>query len=306
MPFLKRSAHVSLMHHAALGGMESRVSHDAGFEKIEKYHDTLIYPALIQAGVHRFKVSGIPHKGISGNKFIASRVDYIDRLEYYDSLERFKALLSDFLINDADKGAQMKIFALASFLVEITTAMRLGASVVSVLPIPKMEDYYGVLSLDVLLPIHGMISKISSVDVLSPIPQSKIIRDDVSELLEVMDGVHFGRYSKAHEVVEYEGGSAQAFQDVTGKALALKDKFSSTLDVKKVAISILPASSAVVDMVSGGSGIAGKLLSLISEPLSKYLGDKKSIVIYDYATLHEQILRGHYAALKEARDKLGE
>ena len=280
-------------------------SQRAGFEEIEHYHDMLIYPALIQAGVHRFKVpNDMSHKSIGGNKLVASRIDRVADSDYYDSIRSFEELLREFLICDDNAANKMKVFLLANFLVEITMAMKLGTSVVYVLPIPKVEDYYGILSLEILMPIGALISKISSVDVLSPIPQFSIIKEDVSNLIEVVEGAHFERYSKAHEVVEYEGGSAQAFQDVACKAIELKDKFDSTLDVKKMAISFLPASSALVDMVSGGSGVVGKVLGLISEPLAKYLGDKSSIIIYDYAKLHGEFLTAHYRALKEAQINL--
>ncbi|HEY1027933.1 MAG TPA: hypothetical protein VGE28_09960 [Pseudomonas sp.] len=305
MPFLKRSAHISLSHHAALAGMEYGISRRAGFEEIERYHDMLIYPALIQAGVHRFKVMGdMSHKSIGENKFVASRIDRIADSDYYDSVRKFEELFREFLVCEDDAAVRAKIFLLANFLAEITMAMKFGTSVVYVLPIPRMEDYYGILSLEILMPIGAMISKISSVDVLSPIPQLSIIKEDVSVLMEVVDGAHFERYSKAHEVIEYEGGGAQAFQDVACKAVELKDKFGSTLDVKKMAISFLPTSSALVDIISGGSGVVGKVLGLISEPLAKYLGDKSSIIIYDYAKLHEEILTAHYCALRDARVNL--
>jgi hypothetical protein len=67
-----RFANINLMHHAGLAGMEAGLRSSLGIESTE-YHDSLIYAAMIQAGVQRFRIVGITPKQVRESQFLRRR-----------------------------------------------------------------------------------------------------------------------------------------------------------------------------------------------------------------------------------------
>lgn len=91
-----------------------------------------------------------------------------------------------------------------------------------------------------------------------------------------------------------DGGIINISKEIMNNGKQLYNKFDTALDVRNVAIKLLPSVSKIIDVIFGSvSGrFADTILGVIGD---KIISDKK-ITIYDYRKLHLDMLHEHYAA----------
>lgn len=300
---LKRSACINMVHRSALAGMECGITEQLGMPAPEKYHDSLIYPALIQAGISNFKVSGAPNISIEeleGHLGLDGRIIAIVSQDIFERSRELTENLTKALLVESNEKIKIQIFTLGWFLTELAVALESHSAMVCVIPIPKAEDYYGILPLDIIVPIELLLKSINRLDTVSPILQDFIARERASDFLEILDSHDFEQYtaSQAHlenDVVIRDSNVSKIIESTS----RIKKRFERTLDIKKAIVSLLPVTAQIIDAVGGH--LPGVIAGALSGSLEDYLRERKRIVMYDYRSTHQEILIKHYTALKRQR-----
>lgn len=287
----KRTANVSLIHRAGLAGMESQIKNS--FEvKSDQYHDTVIYHSLIQAGVHSIRC--IDGASLVQPDLIAKdRIKNCDGEEFFNLLKSINEMLEKHAVNGKQSTEQSKLFILGLFLTDLIYSLKTDAAMVEVLPLPKVESYNGLVSPHMLSVIGNLLPSVTPVDVLTPIPQLSLKANEVELFEELIESHIFSTYSNAHGNLEHVHQTDVAIlADVSMKAKSVWQRFSNTVDLKQLTLSLMPITKNLADKVL--TGLPGAIAGLLADVLTKAAQQEKRIVIYDYGRSHQALLVAHY------------
>lgn len=300
---LKRTANVSMVHQAGLAGMESKIR-DAFGIKADQYHDTVVYHALIQAGVHSIRrIDGTTPvlPGLVVNERITACVGS----EYYNLLRTIQEMLEKHAVNGKQSAEQNKLFTLSLFLTDLIYSLQTDAAMVTVLPLPKVENYYGRISPHILSAIGNLLPRVTPTEVLTPIPQLSVKASEVEVFEELIESQIFSAYSNAHGGLESIRESDVAIlDDVSVKAKSVWQRFSNTVDLKKLTLALMPITKTLADKVL--TDLPGTVAGLLADVLTKAAQQEKRIVIYDYGRSHQDLLMAHYEKLWRLQMESGE
>lgn len=303
MPVLKRTANVSMVHLAGLAGLESGIKQNFGIAG-DQYHDTVVYHALIQAGVHSIRQidgfqSGLPE--LIGNE----RLTNCNGKEYYDLLQSIRDILEKHSINMEEAGDKNKFTSLILFLTDLVYALKTDSAMIAVLPLPKIEDYYGIISPHLLSAIGNLLPNVAPIEAITPIPQLSLEASKVQVFEELLGSQLFSAYSNAHCRLENSRESDVAIiNDVSLRAKSVWQRFSNTVDLKRLALTLIPITKNVADKVL--TGLPGTLTGLLADILTKAAQQEKRIVIYDYGRSHKDLLVAHYEKMSRAGNQIGQ
>lgn len=297
---LKRTANVSIVHRASLAGMESQIRINFGIEGVQ-YHDTVIYHALIQAGVH--SIRRIDSHSQQHQDFVTrERITASDDGEYFKLLREIQGLLEKHAINEKQSAEQNKLFTLSLFLTDLIYSLQTDAAMVTVLPRPKIDNYYGRISPHFLSAIGSLLSNITTTEVLAPIPQLTVKASEVKVFEELMESQIFTAYSNAHsEFASIRESDVAVLNDVSMRAKTIWQRYSNTVDLKKLSLSLIPITKTMADKVL--TGLPGTIVGLIADALTTAAQQEKRIVIYDYGRSHQDLLMAHYEKLSRLQFK---
>lgn len=288
---LKRTANVSMVHLAGLAGMESGIRDSFGIG-VSQYHDTVVYHALIQAGVHSIRRidgtrPGLP--ALVGNE----RITAYDGTEYYNLLQSIQETLQKHAVSGQYLEERNKQITLSLFLTDLIYSLKTDSAMITVLPLPKVETYYGLISPHVLSAIGNLLPGLVPTEVLTPIPQLSVKASEVEVFEELLGSQIFSAYSTAHSGLEDGRESDVAIlDDVSLKAKSVWRCFSNTVDLKRLALTLLPITKTLADKVL--TGLPNTLAGILADTLTKAAQQEKRIVIYDYGRSHKNLLIAHY------------
>lgn len=290
---LKRTANVSMVHRAGLAGMESQIRTSFGV-KVEQYHDTVIYHALIQAGVH--SIRNLDQTVRVGQEVTNGRITNCPSGEYYNLLTSITGMLERHAVNGKESLKQSDLFSLSLFLTDLIYSLQTNAAMVTVLPQPKIENYYGRLSPHILSAIGSLLPNIATTEILAPIPQLSVKAREVELFEELIGSQIFSAYSDAHGGLENAHESDVAIlNDVSMKAKSVWRRFSNTVDLKQLTLSLVPITKTLADKVL--TGLPSTMAGLLADVFTKAAQQEKRIVIYDYGRSHSALLMAHYENL---------
>ena len=289
---LKRTANVSMVHLAGLAGLESGIRDSFGIE-VGQYHDKVVYHALIQAGVHSIRrIDGMSSDlpGLVGKERITS----YDGTEYYNMLHSIQEMLQKHAIGGTLGKEQSKYISLSLFLTDLIYALKTDSAMLVVLPIPKLEDYYGIISPHILSAVGNLLPGVTPIEVLTPIPQLSVKASEVGIFEELLGSQIFSAYSNAHSSLENNRELDVAVLDnVSLKAKSVWQRFSNTVDLKSLTLALVPITKNLADKVL--TGLPGTITGLLADVLTKAAQQEKRIVIYDYRQSHKDLLVAHYS-----------
>lgn len=299
---LKRTANVSMVHRSGLAGMESQIKDTFGI-KADQYHDSVVYHALIQAGVHSIRcIDGVTP--VSTVSVVNERVIACAGTEYVDLLRTIQDMLEKHVVNGQKSAEQNRLFTLSLFLTDLIYSLHTDAAMVAVLPLPKVENYYGRISPHILSAIGNLLPSITPTEVLTPIPQLSVKASEVEVFEELIESQIFSAYSNAHGGLESIRESDVAIlEDVSVKAKSVWQRFSNTVDLKKLTLTLMPITKTLADKVL--TGLPGTVAGLLADLLTKAAQQEKRIVIYDYGRSHRDLLMTHYEQLWRLQNERG-
>lgn len=289
-----------MLHHAGLAGMEAALRHSFGIDS-SNYHDNLIYSAMIQAGIQRFRVVGGMSKQIRESQFLSSRCEEYSFDDYQQLMDSVKNALSQHAVFDLNEDSDRnKIFGLTWFLTELIFSLQTKSAMVFVLPMPNLADYVGKLSPEMLAAVRGLFQKIDPLPLNLPIPQLRVLSDDVKIFHDVISSDLFSSYAASQHLLESSGEEIESTARlILSKGKALRNGFSSVLDFKRISLSLIPVTTSLIDSVCGK--FPGAIADALGNALTEALNNKRRLTIYNYGDAHQKLLIEHYRAVKVAQ-----
>jgi len=214
-------------------------------------------------------------------------------------------MLEKHAVNRKQSAEQNKLFTLTLFLTDLIYSLQTDAAMLTVLPLPKVENYYGQVSPHILSALGNLLPHVTPAEVLTPIPQLSVKASEVEVFEELIESQIFSAYSSAHGGLESIRESDVAILDeVSVKAKSVWQRFSNTVDLKKLTLTLMPITKTLADKVL--TGLPGTVAGLLADVLTKAALQEKRIVIYDYGRSHQDLLMAHYEKLWRLQMESGE
>ncbi|MCY1165129.1 hypothetical protein D9M73_50290 [compost metagenome] len=300
MTILKRAATISMIHRAALAGSEASVIESFGLKNENRYHDQLIYSAMIQAGVDRFRS---PEGLEVGLNILKDRVVHDDSGEYYANLQAIQAVLAKQLVGasgEAPNADHNPTFPLAWFLADLLYSAKNRTAMITVLPVPKISEYEGVVSPLVISAVGALLESVKAAEITLTVPRFELQVRDVNVMEEILNSSSYSSYSASHEIMECEQkDESLAIENVAKKARDLQRKFSNTLDVNQASLALISLTTKAVDMLCGK--LPGTIANMFGDAFTHLLSSNKKLTLYQYGDAHRALLRRHYAAVQRSK-----
>ena len=277
--------------------MEAGLCQSLGIDS-KNYHDSLIYSAMIQAGVQRFRVVGPMTKQVRESQFLSRRCEEYSFDDYKQLMDSVEDTLSQHAVFHLKEDSEnTELFGLTWFLTELIFSLQTKSAMVSVLPMPNIADYVGKLSPEMLAAVMGLFQKIDPLPLDLPIPQLRVLSDDVKIFHEVISSDLFSAYAASQQLLESSGEEKESTARlILNKGKALLNCFSSVLDFKRISLSLIPVTSSLIDTVCGK--FPGSLADAFGIALTEALNNKRRVTIYNYGDTHKRLLMEHYRAVK--------
>lgn len=291
-----RIANISMMHHAGLAGIEAGLHSSLGIENRE-YHDSLIYSAMIQAGVQRFRIVGGMTKQVRESKFLRCRCEEYSFEDYKQLMDSVQETLNQHAVRHLKKDSEhTDLFTLTWFLTELIFSLQTKSAMVSVLPMPNIAEYAGKLTPDMFAAVRGLFQKIDPLPLDLPIPQLSVLSGDVKVFHDVISSDLFASYAESHQMLESSREEKQStIRLILNKAKILHNSFSNVLDLKRISLSLIPLTTSLIDSVCGK--FPGSLADVFGNALTEALNNKRRITIYNYGDTHMRLLLDYYRAV---------
>lgn len=295
-----RVANIGMLHHAGLAGMEAALCDLFGVDS-NNYHDNLIYSAMIQAGIQRFRVVGGMSKQIRASQFLSSRCEEYSFNDYQKLMDLVQSGLNQHAVFDLNEDSDRnKMFGLTWFLTELIFSLQTKSAMVYVLRMPNLADYVGKLSPEMLAAVRGLFQKIDPLPLTLPIPQLQVLSDDVKIFHEIISSDLFSTYAASQHLLESSGEEIEStVRLISNKGKALRNSFSSVLDFKRISLSLIPVTSSLIDSVCGK--FPGVIANSLGNAMTEALNNKRRLTIYNYGDTHQKLLMEHYRAIKVAQ-----
>jgi hypothetical protein len=280
--------------------MEVGIRSSLGLDSKE-WHDSLIYPAMIQTGVQRFRIVGDKPKEVRDSEFLRRRCEEHSYEEDYNQLfDSIKAVMASHTLQSAKSDSEgPELFMLTWFLTELVFSLRTKSAMISISRIPEASRYAGKLTPEMLAAVGNLMQKVNSVNLNLPIPQSEVLSDDVTMLHELISSDLFALYASSHQMLESSEEKEQsAVENILSKAKALRDRFNRALDVERLSLSLIPVTVSLIDNVCGK--FPGSLADVFGNALTEALKSRRRITIYNYGDVHLKLLLKHYKGVSAA------
>ena len=283
-----------MMHLASLAGMEAGLRDTLGLDS-DIYHDRLIYGAMIQAGVQRLRIVGGLPSDIRDSNYLQGKCIEVPFSEYYSLLKSTTDTLKNNTIGKVNKSIRSNQFLLSWFLTELIYSLKTRSAMVLVLPMPDISGFRGALDPGLYRAINTLMGSMDTANLNLPVPRLEILQNDVKLFHELLDSDLFSTYANTHRGLEVTKEKKQpTVRRIISAAESLHSKFGRALNIKQLALSLIPVTASLIDTVCGK--IPGTLADAIGNSLSDALKDGKRIIIYNYGQVHGDLLRDHYQA----------
>ncbi len=287
-----------MAHRAALAGTEYAIANSFGLAKDIKYHDHLIYAAMIQGGVSQIRCcEGSLPADVARSEFLKSRVILDKDHVCYKTYREINDILQSHLIVNKNDENKQSLTILSFFLADLLYSLDTQSAFVATLPLPDIRDYQGILSPNILSVVGCLLSEIKSVNLHLPLPQFEIESSRVEVFQELLLSDIFALYSESHVALESsEVDEVAAQKNILAKAIEVRKRFVNTIDLKAATLSLIPVTTKLIDTFFGGW--PASLANIFGDRLTSLLKKDKKIVIYDYGKSHYDMLMQHYSAIK--------
>lgn len=125
-----RTVNISMIHHAALAGMESAIASSFDVDNFD-YHDHLIYTAMVQSGVKKFRVIGGLSKQIRESELLSERCEEYQFDKYHQVIDRVSKTFYDTSLDRVESKSH-DLIPLSLFISDVIFALQTKSAMVSV------------------------------------------------------------------------------------------------------------------------------------------------------------------------------
>ena len=257
----------------------------------------MIYVAAFQGGIERFITSAKTASDHPIDRFISARMSE-PKQSNPQILAKLIALIS--MAPAEDKSHGWKVIP---FLYDLIVAMENNAAVINVSGIPSIEDVRRDFPPDVVFPICTILSALKRADELLPAPSQRLRREPVGRFRELLNSDVYHRYAAAHECIELETGES-VLSDIRSRGAELLGVSQGVLAYRRVSMNIISVVPKIVDAAFGK--LPGALAQFAGELATKFMDDRKNIVIYQFDDWVNEYSRAHMSHLLLNRVKVTE
>ena len=234
----------------------------------------MLYVAAFQGGIERFITPLNPTSDDPIDQFVSARTSVPK-----ESDRRLRETLVGLHPASPRQSYESRGWMAPYFVLDLIAAMENNAAMINVSGIPNEDDVRRDLPPDIALPICTLLSAVRRTDELLPAPSQIVSRETVGRFKELLSSEVYRRYATAQERVEFDVGTS-ALADIRAKGselLRLGRGLLSNRHVSMHTISIVPK---IVDAAFGK--LPGAMAQFAGDLASKYIGDRKNIVIYRF------------------------
>ena len=236
--------------------------------------EKMIYVAAFQGGIEKFVT---PLKAKSDHpidRFMSARMS--------KPKQRDSELLHKLMALDPGTPAEannLQAWKALVLICDLISAMENNAAVINISGIPKVEDVRQELPPDVALPVCTILSALKSTDELLPAPSQTVDREVVGRFKDLLNSDVYHRYTRAHEAIELEV-TESALSDIRSRGAKLLKASKGLLANRRVSVNTISVVPKIVDAAFGR--LPGTLAQFAGELATKFLDEKKNIVIYQF------------------------
>jgi hypothetical protein len=262
----------------------------------------LWYSTTIQSGVEALEVVGEPEKEDHWPQFLAKRVSYSTPPEFVQSFALVMlAFENHFGLAPGDK-LEAPVSELQNFLVELLLAAHRKRNLIYFDEMPDVTSLQSLLPTDLFLPFKNLILAVEHSTPVVASVQSALALQDIALFEELIDSKSFVDYENSHSGFDRnEVDLKKALECVRAGSRLLVAENPRLLKSRQVAISLLPVTSKLVDLVFGK--LPGTLADFFTNALRTWLQDKRRIVIYQFSDLLEATMKARMNDLMRAKPK---
>lgn len=257
----------------------------------------IFYACMIQSGIEKFAISGRP-ASFSKSKFLLNRISPFPSDSWHKALKSVESSIDPPASKEAVKVKASA--ALNYFLVDLMVAVKQKSSIVIAHPLPDITGLENHLPPEIYIPVRNLLSTIETNDLKLPLPKNFISSENIKRFQEIISSDLFSQYSLSHQALENRSTPKEkALSHVVAKGQSLLNN-NDLLRAKRTAISLIPLSSKIIDVVFGK--LPGTLAEFFGQQLSQLLKEDRRIVIYRFDPLVKELLSKHLALLNKDKE----
>lgn len=282
---MSRSALIGPIQHIRTTAI-GQAANVAPFLKELDYLDVpeLWYSTTIQSGVESLEIIPMTDQTDRFSPFLQGRIKYPNEpdVKYIFALV-FLALRNSLGLPE-ETAIPKELNELHWFLVELLLAAHRKRNLIYFDNLPDIQKISSLLPADFLLPVKNLFSAITHSTPIVAASLSSVTLRDVALFDELITSKVFRRYERSHSLLEDNNVLVSgAIESVTDGSNLLVSTRPAILKTKRVAVSLLPITSKVIDTVFGK--LPGSLAELFAKALASWLQDEKRVVIYQFPDL---------------------
>lgn len=267
-----------------LGAASSATNYSIPVEK-------MIYVAAFQGGIERFVTSFNYASRQPIDRFISARAV----LPKQRDAQLYKRVFN--LEPPSGKPHTRDALQPLSFIYDLIVAMENRAALMYVSSIPSVEEVQRCLPPDVALPLCTILSAIKRVDELLPAPSLTLDQNMVSKFRELLNSDIYHHYTSAHERIDFEE-SKSALSNIRRRGIELLRAGEGVLANRRVSMNLISVGPKIIDTAFGK--LPGALAQVAGDLASKFIEDKRNIVIYQFDDWANAYLAAQISHLRNA------
>ncbi|MHC4574463.1 MAG: hypothetical protein ACYS76_10090 [Planctomycetota bacterium] len=291
-----------------LWGLEDVLNNEDYLKVLPRFDmSNFFYTCMVQYGAEDFEIFDFQEDSvlIPSSKHLARRISLRDSNEIEGHIrENVQTMFNEFLGPPSSWWLNKEfqpVHTLSNFLEELLIAAKIKKSVVTLLPVPDLQELQSLIPPELLIPIENFLLNVRSEEVIGPgLP--KIIRAKaVHEFQELVESDAFHQFSMAH-------GSLESSQVLKDKAKAdilqtgdnLIRRFAHLVEPKRVCLALLAVTQDLVELVAGNVG--GGIAKAFAPVLGDLITAERRVVIYEMTPTLDRLVgdrRRQYVAASE-------
>ena len=239
-----------------------------------------IYSCIIQAGVEGIELTT---SGQDDDPFIPFNLDRT-KLHHGPEFGKALGLVHDMFrpyvpANYRESPELSYISLLRVFMTEMIHAFMRGKNLIYLVEIPDPDEFGPGMPPEIIVPLRNLFSTMEPVYPEAVAPRVTISKENLSHFQEIMAGDLFRKYTASQGLLDNSAETikrALSAVSETSRILRLNNK--KLLKSKRIATSILPITSKLIDTVFGA--LPGKIAEASAKILTRWLSLDRRLVIY--------------------------
>ena len=266
------------------------------------------YTCMIQHGAEGFELIDYKENSIliPSSKHLASRIICRNSNEIEDHIRNnVQTMFNEFLGHPSSWWLNKKyqpVCTLSNFLEELLIAAKLKKSVVTILPVPDLQELQCLIPPELLIPIENFLLNVRSEEVIGPGPKKIITAKAVREFQELVKSDAFHQFSMAHGSLE----SSQVLED-KAKAEILRTgdnlirRFAHLVEPKRVCLAFLAIAQDLAELATGKVG--GTIAKAFAPVLRDLIKAERRLVVYEMTPTLDRLVEGRRRQYVAASEK---